>query len=683
MTVEHLDHLFRPIDVGHLTLENRVVFASHTPGFSLDPNEAVPGRRYGAYLARRAEGGAGLVVLGHRYCFVRAVTAVGGGLEFVAGSNPFLWSVDSPGSAQEDAYRSHIATIVAAVHARGVPVLAQFSTDPPRTAIGELLTRVDYLQLAPSPGASGIGLAARALELEEIQRLVAAAGRLARVAKEAGLDGVELHCHAGDLASDFLSPVFNRRTDHYGGTLENRMRFIVDVLRAVRANAGDDFVVGLRFSLFDQFGSGYGIDEGIEILRRLEQLKLVDEINIYGTFSGIEPYSADGATDVHVEMTAQARAGLSGNTPVLVAGSISDPASAERILSEGKADLIGMVRALIADPDAPRKAREGRSGDIRRCVFSAEGCLGLQGAWRAPEILCTVNPEAGSEEQHAVVPPAKVHKRVVIVGGGPAGLKTAEQAATRGHSVVLFEADPQLGGRVWMQAKVPSRATEGVAVSHLIDRIEALGVEVHTGIAVDAQRILAEQPDTVVLATGTQPVSVGYTNLAPQLSGLPGADLPFVLTDEDVLRDAPVGQRVVIVDDSAGDFAVGLTAEYLLDRGHDVQACTRRHSIGHNMFSYSQASMMGRLTEKGLRVRDRFQVTAIVDGAVTGVAVWTQEPLRIEADSVVLSLGRVSDRRLRAELLGAGPELFETGDAIMPRSVGAAILDGFLLGRHI
>ncbi len=679
-----LPHLFSPIDIGPLTLANRVVFASHTPGFSLDPSERVPGRRYGHYLARRAAGGAGLVITGHRYCFVRAVTQVGGQLGFVAGSNPFLWDPEAGGGATEEAYRSHIATIVSHVHAEGVPILAQLSTDPPRTAIAELLTRIDFLQLAPSPGSASTGLAARGIEVDEIHRLIAAAGRLASTVRESGLDGVELHCHAGDLANDFLSPAYNRRTDRYGGSLENRMRFITELLTEIRRCGGPGFVVALRFSLYDAVGGGFGLDEGIEILRRLDASGLVDEINVFGTFSGIEQYTADGQVEVNVAMTARAREALARETPIAVTGSISDPLAAERIIADGRADLVGMVRALIADPDAPLKAREGRSDEIRRCVYSSEGCLGLQGAWRAQEIMCTVNPEAGAEEEFAELTSPHTIKRVLVVGGGPAGLKAAEQAAMRGHSVVLFERDDQLGGRVLLQCRVPSRELERVAVTHLERRLEMLGVEVRCGQEATVENLLAENPDAIVLATGSTPVTTGYTNLAPNLPGLPGADRAFVVSDEAVLRDAPVGQRVVIVDDSAGDFTVPLTAEFLLDRGHEVEVCTRRRYIGHNMFSYSLIATRTRLEAKGLRVHPEVEVTEIGDRSVLATNVWSRAPMRLEdVDTVVLSIGRRSDRELRAQLAESGVELVEAGDSVLPRSVGAAIRDGYLLGRHI
>ena len=680
-----LPNLFSPVDVGPLRLANRVVFASHTPGFSLDPTEPVPGRRYGAYLARRAAGGAGLVIMGHRYGFVRAFSRVGGGLGFLAGSNPFLWDAEQDASgSMEEAYRNHIATIVAAVHAEGVPILGQLSTDPPRTAIGELLTRIDFLQLAPSPGTAATGLAARAIEVDEIRRMIAAAGRLAAAAKESGLDGVEVHCHAGDLASEFLSPAYNRRTDAYGGTLANRMRFITELLTEVRRACGPEFVVGLRFSLYDAAGGGFGLDEGIEILRRLDRSGLVDEINVFGSFSGIELYTADGQVEVNVAMTSQARATLERGTPIAATGAISDPRVAETIIADGRADLVGMVRALIADPDAPNKAREGRSDDIRRCVYSSEGCLGLQGAWRAQEIMCTVNPEAGAEAEFAQLTVPQIIKRIIVVGGGPAGLKAAEQAAMRGHSVVLYEREEHLGGRVWLQSRVPSRELEGVAVTHLERRLGMLGVELRRGQEADAESLLAEDPDAIVLATGSTPVTTGYSNLTPQLPGLPGAGRSFVLTDEAVLRDAPVGHRVVIIDDSAGDFAVPLTAEFLLDRGHEVVVCTRRNFIGHNMFSYSLIATRTRLEAKGLRVVSEVEVKEITDRGVLATEIWTRDPVRLESlDTVVLSIGRHSDRTLRDQLADSGIELMEAGDSVMPRSVGAAIRDGFLVGREI
>jgi 2,4-dienoyl-CoA reductase-like NADH-dependent reductase (Old Yellow Enzyme family) len=681
--------LFEPIQVGSLILPNRIVGCTHGPGFSLDPAENPAGRRYGHYLARRARGGAAVVTTGTSYTMLRALNS-GGRLRFTIGGGPFFWPAGERGTPEEERYVAFLGGIAHRVHDAGGKLFAELSLTPSRSgAYGYSgIYQVDYMHLSSTqtPTVMG-GMTARELRGDEIVEMSAALGELAAIASTTGIDGLEIHAHAGDMHTDFLSPVVNRRRDEYGGSLENRMRFTVEMIAAVRARIGPDFPLWMRFSPREELPGGMRIEEGAEILARIEEIGGIDAFNIYGASpnsTGAGTPDMSYPTALNAPDSERIRSELRRGTPVICGGRINDPAVAEELLATGKADLVGMVRALIADPDLPNKAREGRVAEIRPCCYASEGCIALLNGTRVPSIRCTVNPETGHEAEPPPPPPAR-HKRILVVGAGPAGLKAAEQAAQRGHEVIVCERESAPGGQVALQSQVHSRHLEQVVVSHLLDRLQALGVTMRLGEELDSSGVLAHGADSVVLATGASAVRTGFTNLVPDLPGLPGAELDHVCTHLDLLRGARVGAHVVVVENgSGGDFTAPVCVEYLLDRGHRVTALTTDSTIGEEILFRSRRPLLTRLYRAGMSHRPHTGVRAIERDAVQTYNAYSGERGGIDGvDSVVLVLGRRSERALADSLRGQVEELYEIGDAMMPRSVNAAMLEGYEIGRRL
>jgi NADPH-dependent 2,4-dienoyl-CoA reductase/sulfur reductase-like enzyme len=430
------------------------------------------------------------------------------------------------------------------------------------------------------------------------------------------------------------------------------------------------------------------IDEGAAVLRTIERDGGVDAFNIYGA----SPNSTGAGTPdmtyppaLNAPHSARVRAELERGTPVICGGRINDPALAEELLATGQADLVGMVRALIADPDLPNKARSGRAAEIRPCCYSSEGCIALLNSTRVPTIRCTVNPETGHEADPPPPPPVR-RKRVLVIGAGPAGLKAAEQAAQRGHEVVVIEREAVPGGQITLQSQVHSRHLESVVVDHLVQRLETLGATLRLGTELDADAIVSHGADAVIVATGSTPVRTGFTNLTTDQPGLPGADLDFVMTHIDLLRGAPAGAHVAVVENcSGGDFTAPVCVEYLLDRGHRVTVLTTDSTIGEEILFRSRRPLLARLYRAGMAMHAHTGVRRIEPGgALVTYNAYSNEEGRIEGlDSVVLVLGRRAEVHLADALRGRVDELYEIGDAMLPRSVSAAIVEGYELGRRI
>ncbi len=687
------DALFTPLEVGGLEVPNRIMLCTHGVGLSADAEESVAGQRYGQYLARRAWGGSGLLCLGSSYASVTAVAQPGGELHFRLGGIPHRqWVLGEEDGQAAERYVDYLNVLAAPAQAAGARVFAQLMIGPSRSYESysyPVMTRVDYLTLSSSEGSTSFGgVPSRELSVKEIGQFVAGLGALVEVISRSRIDGVELHAHAGDLHTDFLSPAYNRRSDGYGGSLHNRMRFTLEMLAAARQAARPGMPVALRFSPYEDYRGGLEIDEGVHMAELMAATGNLDLINVYGAAPNTTGLGTPDLTfpeGLNADYSGRIRAALTDRTSVVCGGRISTPEVAERIISDGQADMVGLVRALIADPDWPLKVRAGKSRDIRRCCFSSEGCMALRNATRVKTIACTVNPEAAHEWEMEADPVSPGSGRILVVGGGPAGMKAAEQLAERGYAVALCERESVLGGQVRVQARARARALEAVVIEDLEHRLHELDVEIRLDTAVDARAVLAEGADAVVLATGSAPVQLGYTNLRPELDGLPGAERAFVSTDVDVLNGSPVGDRVLVVEDSSGGDATAPTVvEHLVDGGHHVTVLTTATTIGHNVLFRSYLPLMTRLYRKGFTQLAHTGIREIGDGRVLAANVLTGSEWWIEnVDTVVLVLGRRSRRELWHSLESQVTRLFEIGDAVMPRSVGAAVLEGHRLGRSL
>src|SRR6267378_425656 len=509
-----LRSLFSPIQVGRLTLKNRIYSSGHAEAMA---EGGRPGERLRRYHEAKARGGCALTIFG--------------GSSSVHPSSPAAaWKQIAN---HEDSIIPAYRAIADAAHGHGCLVFTQLTHLGRRAqADGEEAN----VLLAPSQIPERVHRdVPHELEVEQIAELVRAFGEAARRCREGGLDGIELSMAHNHLIDQFWSPLFNQRLDDYGGSLDNRMRFGLEVLRETRRRVGRDFVVGARISGDEFTRRGLTAHDMATIARRLAASGMVDFLSIIG--GGAHTYSLQAAavpnmsfsTAVYVPLAAAIKEAAPG-MPILHASRIVEPVEADKTAAAGHVDVVGMTRALIADPDLPRKAREGRLDDIRTCVGANEGCIDR--IYQGKPVTCIQNPATGRELELADVHAATKPKRVVVVGGGVAGLEAARMAAARGHHVVLFEEAAELGGQVLLAARAPARAEYAGIVRFLVAQIEKLSVKIRLAVEATPPAVLAERPDVVIVATGSHP----YIPLVP------GCDGKHVVTDRDVLAgEATVG----------------------------------------------------------------------------------------------------------------------------------------------
>ena len=639
--------LFTPYQLGKYTLQSRIVVTGHQANMveARMPNEA-----YGYYLRERAKGGAGMVMIGS--CYVHLTGFVG------------HVNID-------DAIIPRYQRIAELVHEYPVPVLTQMNHNGRRAAMTQrTVLNGDLMALAPSavpmPGFGYEQAMPKEMSIGEVQELIDSYGRAAERVRKGGMDGVEILIGAYNLIAQFLHGHSNRRTDKYGGdTLEERATFMMEVLQAVRNGLGPDLLLGVR--LYDDLVS-YSIDfeDGKSIARMLDASGLLDYLNVWiGNMVNevsnryhVPPYYTEPGEFAWRAEEMKKLVSL----PVLGAGRINTPAIAEAILASGKMDLVGMVREMIADPYFPTKAKEGRADDIRMCIACNQSCAGRQGL--GIPITCIYNPVAGHEKEWADTGPAPVKKKVVVVGGGPAGMEAARVAAERGHSVVLFERSDRLGGQIKVAMLPPHRETYEEIILFGEKQLPKLGVDVRLGVEASVETVLAESPDAVIIATGS----------TPYMTEIPGVEGKNVLTVADVLTGAETGDRVVIID-TQGNPPACLVADFLSEQGKKVEIVTGLPYVGSATIARAVwQHLYGRLVDKGVVMSPMTGVNRIGEDSldvyhvVSPENTWTIDSV----DTVVISAGGQVEDGLHRELTGRVEDLYAVGDCAQPRDIEMA-----------
>ncbi len=644
-------HLFEPLELRGKRLKNRIMSSGHDTSM---PTDNRVNAQLIAYHRARAEGGVGLIVLQ------------------VAGVHDSARYTSHVLMATEDSCIDGYRELAETCHAHGTVVLSQIF-HPGR----EIMESADGL-LAVAYSASGVPnerfrVMPRALDQAMINEIVAGYAAAARRLHEAGIDGVEVVASHGYLPAQFLNPRVNRRTDDYNGSLEHRLKFLREIIEAVRDVTDEQFIIGLRISADERDAEGLTEYESLEAVQHLQTQ--LDYVHIVAGTSAslggavhIVPPMAIAAAYLASE-AATFKASLS--IPLFVTGRINQPQEAELILARGQADVCGMTRALICDPLMPAKTLEGRAEDVRACIACNQACIGH--FHKGLPISCLQHPETGRELVFGELQQALKPKRIMVVGGGPAGMKAAAVAAQRGHAVTLYEASGQLGGQVLLAQLLPRRSEFGGASTNLQREMELAGVRVVRHTRVDRALVEQEQPDHVIIATGAEPFWPAFEQ---------GGELQVVDAWQVLREQVTLGPSVVVVDWRCDWIGPGI-AERLMRAGHQVQLAVNGTHCGENLPLYVRDQLAGELHRLGIPIIPYARLYGCDDTTVYLQHTASGEPMLLEnIDTLVLCQGHQPVDTLGAELQGVVP-FDRIGDCLAPRTAEEAIYEGLKVAWNL
>lgn len=632
-----------------MEVKNRLVMAPMGTNLASQQGEATPSLI--SYYAARARGGVGLIITDDTTVTSSAIYHPNG-LRL-----------------HEDCLVQSWKNLTQAVHAHGAKIAPQLihpSFNAPSAFSG-----VQPVAASPIPSRRFREIP-RELAVDEIEKIIEQFGEAARRAQEAGCDAVQIHCaHVHHLLGSFLSPLYNKRTDAYGGSLEGRLRLPLEVIRRIRSKVGPGFPILIRISGDELQPGGRTIEESQYIAPILVQAG-VDAIQISaGTGNNfwvvVPPTGSPQAPNAYLAEQIKREV----DVPIICVGRINHPWVAENLLQSGKADMVAMGRALVADPELPNKAARGDWDEIAPCVGDSMCLVFVQ---MEQKISCLINPVAGREEE-ASLPPATTPKKVLIIGGGPAGMEAARVAALRGHQVTLMERTSKLGGQLLLASFPPMKQEYTCIIQYLTHQVKKAGVQVELNRAVDPEVVSSFQPQVIIMATGAVP-------LVPDI---PGIDKKHVVTAWDVLAGRTlVGPKVIVV----GGGKVGCeTADFIAHpvddltlKGNRVTIVEMLENIALDEKSMARSLLIQRLKGKGVEIIVGAKVIEILPDGVKYLKEGREETLR-SMDHIVLAMGAKSEKILSEKVTGI--PVFIIGDAKHPRTAVEAIAEGWEIGRKI
>lgn len=639
--------LFSPIRLGNVDIRNRIVLTGHGTGM---PRDGRPNDQMIAYYEQRAKGEVGLIMLGSQQVHPSSPGITG-----------LLCNYD-------DSIIPGLKAVATTVQRHGTKIFGYLSHMGLATS-----ARPVAVWSASAAYEQKYGEVAHPMTVEEIELLVKAHADAAGRCVEAGLDGIEVHCGHGLLLQQFLSPLTNKRTDLYGGVLENRVRFPQAVLAAVRRRVGPDVPLGIRCSGDELVEGGLTAADMAAIVPLLVSAGALDYVDV----------SAGTDGDLVSNMLHEPPMGLEPapfksvarrikdaiEVPVIHGTRIHTPALAEQMIADGDADMAGMCRALIADPFLPKKARTGRADEITPCIGCEQACFGR--LYRGLHISCIGNPVSGRERSYAELTRPEARKHIVVVGGGPAGMEAAGMAARRGHRVTLLERAERLGGRMNLAMKPKGREEWGNLLARKQRSLYAHAVEIRMNVDASLATITALRPDAVIVATGT---SFGAVEIE-------GADrAPIMTVDEAVSSPPRVGQRVLIVDYLDRQPAM-VAAIMLAEMGRSVEISTPSLHVGQKLEIQNITYFYAKALAAGVVFTPTVVPIRFDGGTVTFRNVFTRANcLTRSYDSIVVAAPGSPSAELADELRAASIATSVIGDAYAARDIEAAILDGFEAG---
>ncbi len=650
MSDVRFSNLFSPVHIGSVKVPNRIVSTGHHTYLA----HQHPSEELIAYHEARAKGGVGLIV--------SEIIAVHRTAMF---SNQLLMALNRN-------CIGHYRKLADRVHAHGTMLFGQLF-HPGRETRGSEIGMIppvfapsavpnERFHIMPQPMSTGL-----------IGEIVDGYAFAAACLAQAGFDGVEIVASHGYLPSQFLNPAVNLRDDAYGGDFERRLTFIREVIRAVRAGA-PEIAVGIRISADEIDDQGLSAELVTRICSALTQeldyfsIVTGTSASLVGSVHVVPPMGVDSAYITRYSETIRKEV----DKPVIATGRINQPQSAESIIASGQADLCGMTRALITDPELPNKARRGQLDDIRACIACNQSCIGR--AHKGLGISCIQNPVSGRETKYANTASPDRSKKVIVVGGGPGGMKAAVTAAQKGHRVSLHESASRLGGQALLAQKLPGREEFGGLVTNLEHELIRSGVTVHLGSNVAVQSLGAREPDAVILATGALPY-------VPEFDGWNNDN---VVTAWQVLDGtATIGAAVVIADWRADWVGVGI-AELLTLSGCAVTLCTNAAMAGESLQLYTRNHYVARLHKLEVAIKTHARLVGVDPYSAYFQDTLTLDPIVIEpADTVVLALGHRA-----VNISGNAPDeqsysITSIGDCVSPRTAEEAIYEGFIAGNEV